>query len=1024
MKLKIFILILTLIICTAFNPLKAQTEIEINPNDNRTYSKIFDSLSTGLIPNRIPFGTLYDRVYQWSALTEWQINDTTSLKHLYQSWYDAEQAVTDSTLRPARYEAMRNTVQRQIYAVRLPLIALNFRFGYIDSLATTDGRLTVNNGLLTDNNNASPYLTKQVAIAGLGLDKVILNKTYLLQFDTAVILNNTTQNIQSITVYNITTGASYFVQNYAAAQSVSFTQAGVNILRFTLNLNNGSSLTNYQSINAEDMGYSSGGGILSRPDGPSCLPTNDLLESTIPFQGYSETVATNSFADYHIYYHTTSLTGTDNCERVLRKPVIILDGFDPQDGMKYNELYTSYLSYGPINDRIRLGDELRDKGYDVIILNFPKLGTIIKGEGGVADKTIPIKVKVNGTTLETDRVNRDGGSDYIERNAFLLVKLIQEVNRTLVANFSAEKLIVVGPSMGGQISRYALAYMEKQQSLGVAEMNHNTRLFISYDSPNDGANIPVALNHNLKFFGYFGGNQAAKESYDERLHSVAARQLLIEQMDGLNSTSPFHQTFYNNARSNGLPNSGGYPVNLRKVSLLNGNGGSIKTYNDGTEVLNLHGISKNFGIDFLVFIAEDNFMPATGQTIRIAKTRLTQKKPLIIFKGTSTVLNNNLRGSMDAVQGSTFDATQIVYKGFSEGLKTQKVHENLAKLLPNHCFIPSVSALGFRNSNFNWNDNLLNRNLLCNNEIYFDGYFIPTTNEEHITLTKENVNWLSQEIDKGQPNCPKICSFSINGAYNLCTNSDKTYSLDVTVPAGCSTTWEQSSVYQIISYTNNSVTVRGISNGVAFIKAHITNPCGADINISKEINVGPIPVTDISISVPYGDPNNLECFTMYTAYGYYGGSEGQPTAFEWGINPEWPIVGGNTNHSVNFFANVSNNVNGYLTLKLQNVCGWSNEQVLFMHGSCDNGNYRMSVSPNPAKGEIFVTIKNITSKNIENEKIDFVLYDFLTRNVVKRWTALSGQSQFKLNIIGIKAGQYVLESNKGKLRQTQLIIIN
>lgn len=29
----------------------------------------FDSLATGLIINRIPFGVLYDRVFQWSSLT-------------------------------------------------------------------------------------------------------------------------------------------------------------------------------------------------------------------------------------------------------------------------------------------------------------------------------------------------------------------------------------------------------------------------------------------------------------------------------------------------------------------------------------------------------------------------------------------------------------------------------------------------------------------------------------------------------------------------------------------------------------------------------------------------------------------------------------------------------------------------------------------------------------------------------------------------------------------------------------------
>jgi hypothetical protein len=51
----------------------------------------------------------------------------------------------------------------------------------------------------------------------------------------------------------------------------------------------------------------------------------------------------------------------------------------------------------------------------------------------------------------------DGGSDYIQRNAFTLVKLIDTINGMKASN--ADSLIIVGPSMGGLISRYALTYM-------------------------------------------------------------------------------------------------------------------------------------------------------------------------------------------------------------------------------------------------------------------------------------------------------------------------------------------------------------------------------------------------------------------------------------------------------------------------------------------------------------------------------------------------------------------------------------
>lgn len=200
------ILSLLIVILLSVNPrLYAQTEIDIDAN-GRTYSQIFDSLSTGLIPSRIPYGILYDRVYPWSGLSQWTNGDTTSVAHLFQSWFDAEQSVIDPSVRPDNYTTMRDEVQHQIFEVKLPIVALNFQFGYIDSTAVQDGRLSESNGILTDNQQASPYLTKQVTIAGVAIDKIYANTNYVLQYGSPLILDNTTTTIQNIVVTNITGG--------------------------------------------------------------------------------------------------------------------------------------------------------------------------------------------------------------------------------------------------------------------------------------------------------------------------------------------------------------------------------------------------------------------------------------------------------------------------------------------------------------------------------------------------------------------------------------------------------------------------------------------------------------------------------------------------------------------------------------------------------------------------------------------------------------------------------------------------
>jgi hypothetical protein len=136
-----------------------------------------------------------------------------------------------------------------------------------------------------------------------------------------------------------------------------------------------------------------------------------------------------------------------------------------------------YALLGYDNDSQHLGNDLRLLGYDLIIVNFPLYPI------GPFPSYVPI--------LPPVYYSRDGGADLMERNALTMEKLIMDIN-TEVANNTApgttpEKLVIVGPSMGGQITRYALKDMENK---GV---NHNTRLWIAFDSPNHGANIPVGL---------------------------------------------------------------------------------------------------------------------------------------------------------------------------------------------------------------------------------------------------------------------------------------------------------------------------------------------------------------------------------------------------------------------------------------------------------------------------------------------------------------------------------------------------
>ena len=366
----------------------------------------------------------------------------------------------------------------------------------------------------------------------------------------------------------------------------------------------------------------------------------------------------------HIDYRT--FYSTSNTLKLLKKPIILIDGFDPQNARKieacdcqadikcrdansknglfdanYESIVYSMQYFNPIlGGPDNVLDNLRNKGFDVIIVDQPSY-----------DYTN------NGVTTKVD-----GGADYIERNAMALVSLIKSVNNKVASNGSTEKLVLLGPSMGGLISRYALAFMEKKfAETNIASWQHNTRLWVSIDSPHLGANVP--LGDQGLFNLVRGDNVKAREFYEEKLRSPAAQEMLIEQhregasyntvnpnylnaqisSQGMtsNTGNPYFVQHFNNHASNGLPNSNGFPMNLRKIALVNGSlTGSKNTVdvlgnqtqpfaNDGQAIISLRGFQRlrlqipftNIGVnlDTLIAVLETYNMPTNGTYARITR---------------------------------------------------------------------------------------------------------------------------------------------------------------------------------------------------------------------------------------------------------------------------------------------------------------------------------------------------------------------------------------------------------------------
>jgi hypothetical protein len=450
--------------------------------------------------------------------------------------------------------------------------------------------------------------------------------------------------------------------------------------------------------NQEVVGFSS-----TSTDPPFIQPYNEY-----PYKGWGE---------MSIFYSP---------DGILDKPIFLIDGFDPLDSRNIDAIY-SQLDYSGGN----LGNTVRAQGYDIVVLNFP---TYFR---------------------EQDQVWIYGGADYIERNAMLLVELIKFINGSKVGN---KKNIVIGPSMGGLISRYALNYMESQN------IDHDTRLYISFDAPHTGANVPIGFQHMFNFLAYgldtWAGDfsvEALRPLVDGMLKSPAGRQMLWDHFEphlqsgsadfdngnALPQPHPFHNIFYDALDNVGLAE---FPINTRNVAIINGSGNLSKfnfkngnPVNPGDQVLDAFLPVVGSGADAYL---DSWYTPDVNGTSSVSKVEIDA--PWFCFCDITSEAISRSHGHTagpDATSGGLFNIAELA-AGFagSDPLVSTFINE----LQTNYfTFIPSISSMDYFTNN--WNEFMGSPD-----RTPFDAWSMPNENQEHVKLTPQNVEFALNEIFNGE----------------------------------------------------------------------------------------------------------------------------------------------------------------------------------------------------------------------------------------------------------------------------------
>lgn len=381
---------------------------------------------------------------------------------------------------------------------------------------------------------------------------------------------------------------------------------------------------------------------------------------------------------------------------VLDNPIIVVDGFDPGNERNWWETNGSDDPglYELLNQENMLEDA-RTLGYDFIV------------------------------------VDNLAGADYIQRNAYLLMKIIDLVNARKSGN---NELIIVGPSMGGLISRTALKWMEDEGR------DHHTRLWVSFDSPHQGANVPLGLQHWIKFFSSM--NDDVNDALS-KLRQPAGKQMLIYHESG-GSTNVCEE------RNNFITflNDLGYPEDLRKIAISNGSGiGNIVLNNAGNPMsagdqilkwehwdpaVNLKGNAWALPANSTkkIFEGKIGFSLPAAAIVTMWAWAFAKKESTKNFTSTSSYCYDIMPGGMKMLPFTIAD--------------NEVPLGDITTNSNNVCHIPLYSSLSIP---INFNPNILANHSVARSFSPFDEiYYSNLENEEHIHISNKTYEDFFKEL--------------------------------------------------------------------------------------------------------------------------------------------------------------------------------------------------------------------------------------------------------------------------------------
>ncbi|NOT38747.1 MAG: T9SS type A sorting domain-containing protein [Saprospiraceae bacterium] len=390
----------------------------------------------------------------------------------------------------------------------------------------------------------------------------------------------------------------------------------------------------------------------------------------------------------------------------------------------------------------------------------------------------------------------EDGADWIQKNSELLQVLIEKIEDLKQGCDNPKKNTLIGASMGGQISRHALAKMEQDNTC------HNTKTYVSFDSPHKGANISMGLQAAAWFTGAVpDGNN---ESWDA-LHRPAPRQLLARNLEsevaeGNLSINEWGDRFIDlNVSNHSLVRnqyvqemeSLGFPSLTRNIAIADGSEISTSQgYSPPSRYLRGMLTSDNWAFKGDIFqlgisaVGGDTWNSRFDFKCECIGSGFKQiEQDNIIFSAFNPEFEHlagcdlyapcnyyayNIKANpsiiaMDHVSGGKRSGDinnikKVITEKFEKLKQTSDDLEctiDAAQANDNICFIPTMSALAidWEMNNVNLNKNIYNSNIIDNKLTPFDAYYAPNSDRDgglnlrHVELTQGMIDWLDEQMD-------------------------------------------------------------------------------------------------------------------------------------------------------------------------------------------------------------------------------------------------------------------------------------